>query len=43
MYRSVNNTRNEPQGGENGNGMEKEENSALHKLFLYLIDRSIKC
>lgn len=42
MYRSVNNTRNEPQGGENGNGMEKEE-SALHKQFLYLIDRSIKC
>lgn len=33
MYRSVNNTRNEPQGGENGNGMEKDENSALHKLF----------
>lgn len=39
MYRSVNNTRNEPQGGENANGMEKDENSALHKRF-FIFDRS---
>ncbi len=38
MNRSVNNTRNEPQGGENGNWMEKDENSVLQKLF-FIFDR----
>lgn len=36
MNRPVNNTRNEPQGGENGNRMEKkDENGALQKVFLH--------
>lgn len=41
----MNNARSEPQGGEMAltEWKKKEENSALHKMFLYLIHCLNKC
>lgn len=40
----MNNARSEPQGGEMAlTEWKKEENSALHKMFLYLIHCLNKC